>query len=607
MADDDNTTTQDWMPPFAPQIAQGATMPQLAPSPAPAIAAPPTAYQPVQTGPSPAYNPWGQQSAPYYKAGNALPDIPQGPTYQQQPMDTPEMQKLDSDLEYNLTKKMADRYNDTQDAHKKHSIAKLGLMMLGGMGAGLAGGARGQGLGSGNSFVSGQIASAREKATQDAAQERSDIDLLKELHAAHKQGVLDPLKENNDKAKESYEQVMKAREEARRTLAQQQGHDFQIRQQDERERQGVATRQHMDNLDQLGLSNFNLNKWYKSNLLPLESAKADIEQKRWDFLANNDLSQADASRQREWNQLNEQYANLSANQNKFVIQHNTEVDKQLQTWVKNNPGQQPPQGMFDHLQVDPSGITRLAPSPYVPPQQQGLMGKAQSLGQAQMPGVQGEPPKAPSLQRIQAQPNPVEAAAPKLQSLISQHGEESVRTQFYASAKKKGYNLQESRALWDQYTSKKKVGSDNTIWGISDKGFAPGYPAAAKLPLVTGGWIRTPGTIDLSKRHMFDNPQPGSSPEQQKYEYGSEESVRDRLPNGDWMTYSVFYDGKKHTPQEAFEHAKQTGEHMGIIRGDAPEKLIDQYENFLHARKITVNGRFLDGDEWKRIRTNRNG
>jgi hypothetical protein len=140
------------------------------------------------------------------------------------------------------------------------------------------------------------------------------------------------------------------------------------------------------------------------------------------------------------------------------------------------------------------------------------------------------------------------------------------------------------------------------VIGVSDPGFTPGpngYPIAQSQPLVKQGWISEPGNLDLSARQMIPFAPPGTKPDDVPYSYGSEYSARRNLPDGRSVTFPTIYDGKAHTVDEAFANYQKTGKHLGIYKQGAPEKMINDYENFLHSRPIRVNGKLLNGDVWK--------
>jgi hypothetical protein len=140
------------------------------------------------------------------------------------------------------------------------------------------------------------------------------------------------------------------------------------------------------------------------------------------------------------------------------------------------------------------------------------------------------------------------------------------------------------------------------IYGYSDPAkYGPGYPVTQNMAIQP--YIVEPGNIDLSVRQLIAS-DPANIPNKADipYSYGSEYSARDKLPNGNWMTYPTIYNGKNHGREEAFQYAKETGKHMGIIKGNAPEAVINEYENVLHSRDISLkDGRKLNGDVWKEI------
>lgn len=134
--------------------------------------------------------------------------------------------------------------------------------------------------------------------------------------------------------------------------------------------------------------------------------------------------------------------------------------------------------------------------------------------------------------------------------------------------------------------------SSTPIQGVSSPDYAPtptGYPAIRNLRAQQ--YLSVPGNIDLSKRQIIDN---GPDP----HDYGSEYSSRSQLPDGRWISYPTIYDGKVHTPAEGLKNAVSTGKHLGVYRADTPSDVLDEAENALHSRGISVNGRTLNGDLW---------
>jgi hypothetical protein len=155
------------------------------------------------------------------------------------------------------------------------------------------------------------------------------------------------------------------------------------------------------------------------------------------------------------------------------------------------------------------------------------------------------------------------------------------------------------------YASNQPVqGSKQPVWGTSDISYAPtpnGYPAVQHLPAQQ--YLVAPGTIDLSQRQMIDNPENPNNPDPRQY--GSEYSARDEIPGGYQMSYPTIYDGKVHPREEAYHHALQTGQYLGIYHPSAPAAVLDQVENALHSRPIMVNGKLLNGDMWASMKPKR--
>jgi hypothetical protein len=140
-------------------------------------------------------------------------------------------------------------------------------------------------------------------------------------------------------------------------------------------------------------------------------------------------------------------------------------------------------------------------------------------------------------------------------------------------------------------------------------GFEPtpnGY--AATQGLQANQIMAHPPTLDLSQRQMIDSP--GG--------YGSEYSARAYVAPNKQMVYPTIYEGKHHDTEEAFQHAVQTGEHMGIFHSPPQEfyqtnpeamqqyeQVLGQYENAVHARPIYANGQLLNYDVYQSMRRKR--
>jgi hypothetical protein len=136
---------------------------------------------------------------------------------------------------------------------------------------------------------------------------------------------------------------------------------------------------------------------------------------------------------------------------------------------------------------------------------------------------------------------------------------------------------------------------DTPIYGYSDAGYQPGYPATHELEAQQ--YITHPGTVDLSKRQIIDNNAEGYDPRN----YGSEYSARDELPTGHIMSYPTIYDGAVHDRKEAYHHAIETNQHLGIFAPGTPEHVMDEYEDTLHSRPIYLDKQHkqqLSGDVW---------
>jgi len=143
------------------------------------------------------------------------------------------------------------------------------------------------------------------------------------------------------------------------------------------------------------------------------------------------------------------------------------------------------------------------------------------------------------------------------------------------------------------------------IIGYSSADYLPssqGYRATRNLP--AHQYLVQPGTLDLSRRQMIDF-NPDNSAESDPRQYGSEYSARDFLPDGSQMVYPTIYDGSMHDRAEAYQHALETGQHMGIFHPFTPEAYINDYENALHSRPQFVNGKRLTGDLWAQMKQKR--
>jgi len=112
-------------------------------------------------------------------------------------------------------------------------------------------------------------------------------------------------------------------------------------------------------------------------------------------------------------------------------------------------------------------------------------------------------------------------------------------------------------------------------------------PAATKIGTSTGyadvksfpGLVEK-GNVDLSKRQIVDNPD-GS--------YGTEFSMSFNDGKYEVLIPTIF-DGKHHTEEQAIQHYRKTGEHMGkFASGDI--KNIEGYSERLHKRTISHNGK----------------
>jgi hypothetical protein len=85
--------------------------------------------------------------------------------------------------------------------------------------------------------------------------------------------------------------------------------------------------------------------------------------------------------------------------------------------------------------------------------------------------------------------------------------------------------------------------------------------------------LRVPGNISLGGRPIINNPD-GSISSERSFSIGTEK--------GEVLIPRIF-DGKDHTEQEAIEHYRKTGQHMGIF--DTPEHA-DAYAQAIHNRSI---------------------
>src|SRR5208283_2146306 len=87
--------------------------------------------------------------------------------------------------------------------------------------------------------------------------------------------------------------------------------------------------------------------------------------------------------------------------------------------------------------------------------------------------------------------------------------------------------------------------------------------------------LKVPGNINLNNRPILHNADKTIS---------SERSFSIGTDQGEVLIPRI-YDGKDHTEQEAIQHYKQTGQHMGIF--DTPEHA-DAYAQQVHNRKLTT-------------------
>lgn len=144
---------------------------------------------------------------------------------------------------------------------------------------------------------------------------------------------------------------------------------------------------------------------------------------------------------------------------------------------------------------------------------------------------------------------------------------------------------------------------EKPVFAGSSKDYAPsptGYPILKNHPVYP--YIDKHGTVDLTSRQLVNNPEHLDKPDPR--EYGSEYSARDQLPDGRHMSYPTIYDGQVHNRQEAFEHARKTGQYLNIFKKGTPPKLMDDSEVVLHARPQTVAGdtKPINGDRWAEIK-----
>lgn len=135
------------------------------------------------------------------------------------------------------------------------------------------------------------------------------------------------------------------------------------------------------------------------------------------------------------------------------------------------------------------------------------------------------------------------------------------------------------------------------VFGHSSEQYKPsltGYPALKNHPAAK--YIDKPGTVDLSRRQLVNNPQNPVKPDPR--EYGSEYSARDTLDDGRMMSYPTIYDGQVHPREEAFKYAKDSGNYLAIFKKGTPEKLMDSWENAAHSRVQNYQGQRMNGDRW---------
>jgi hypothetical protein len=117
--------------------------------------------------------------------------------------------------------------------------------------------------------------------------------------------------------------------------------------------------------------------------------------------------------------------------------------------------------------------------------------------------------------------------------------------------------------------------------GVPKVGVSKGYEVVKNFP-----GLQVSGNIDLKNRPIVDNPD-GS--------YGTEFSLSFNDGKHEVLIPTIF-DGKHHTEQEAIDHYRNTGQHLGkFASGDT--KTVDQYAEQLHSREILVNGKPYHGAE----------
>lgn len=155
----------------------------------------------------------------------------------------------------------------------------------------------------------------------------------------------------------------------------------------------------------------------------------------------------------------------------------------------------------------------------------------------------------------------------------------------------------------------------NVTHAPTTKGFVSA-PAAGQAKI---GTAHAPsdynGNIDITQRQIVDFPhgldESNSTPAARKEfesadfkkqfgeafppgSYGSEFSMQYR-DGKDIYSIPTIFNGKVHSSKEAIEHFKKTGQYLGRFAKGTPDSVIEDYENRVHSREISVNGKVYKG------------
>ena len=101
-----------------------------------------------------------------------------------------------------------------------------------------------------------------------------------------------------------------------------------------------------------------------------------------------------------------------------------------------------------------------------------------------------------------------------------------------------------------------------------------------------------PGLVELGNVNLFDRPQL-PSPDNG---YGTVSTSTFDIDDGNTVLLPTIIEGIKYSPKEAFQHFKDTGEHMGIFKS---RKEADSFDKKLHEDMgwVGKNNKWPDTDE----------